>query len=125
MRRMREKIQIKLNSMASILLDDIIIPGSPIQSGQESIVASFFDEDENRYTFNLSLTVSPKETEVVEPALTLSDQVAMILAKLTTLEEDVSNLKNYHLSPTVETSEPDPTEETPKEDDNNENEGSS
>lgn len=123
---MREKIQIKLNSMASILLDDIIIPGSPIQSGQESIVASFFDEDGNRYTFNLSLTVTPKEIETVEPTPTLADQVSTILEKLTLLEEDVSNLKNYHLAPSVETEEPtQDVSETPQEDDNNEDEGSS
>ena len=123
---MREKIQVKLNSMASILLDDIIVPESPIQSGQESIVASFFDKDGNRFTFNLSLTVTPKEIETVEPTPTLADQVSTILEKLTSLEEDVSNLKNYHLTPSVETGEPiQDVLEAPQEDDNNEDEGSS
>lgn len=120
MRQMREKIQIKLNSMASILIDDIIVPGEPTQSGQESIIASFFDKDGNKFTFNLSLTVTPKEIEVVEPTPTLSDQVAIILEKLTALEEDVSNLKNYHLTPQEES-----TELVEPEGDNNEESGGS
>lgn len=102
MKHIREKVQVKLNSMASILLDDIIVPDSIPQSGQQTIESSFFDKDQNRYTFNLTLTVTPKvfedEEEDSDPIPTLSEQIAMILQKLTELEEDVATLKGYHVT---------------------------
>lgn len=114
--RMREKVQSKLNSMASILLDDILVPDQIEQQGSETLVGSYYDEDGNKFTFTLSLTVAPKkkaETEETEEPVNISDQIATILEKIIALEEDVSVLKNYHLTaqePTETTEQNNPTE---------------
>lgn len=119
--RMREKVQSKLNSMASILLDDILVPDQIEQQGSETLVGSYYDEDGNKFTFTLSLTVAPKEkagTEETEEPVNISDQIATILEKIIALEEDVSVLKNYHLTaqePTETTEQNDPTENPQKE----------
>lgn len=118
MRKNRERIQTKLNSMASILLDDIIKPDEIVQEGQESIVASLYDQNGNKLTFNLSLTVTPKEVEEIEPAPTLSDQISTILSEITSLKLNVAKLEGYHTQSEDEPSVPDePTEpNTPNED---------
>ena len=96
---MREHVQSKLNNMASILLDDIIVPEKEEQSGSESIQASYYDKFGNRFTFTLSLSVTPKEkADTSEPIPTTQDQLELILAKLSILENKVSNLENYHNS---------------------------
>lgn len=98
---MREKVQTKLNSMASILLDDVIVPDKNEQEGNESISASYYDKYGNKFTFSLSLTVVPKvkdEDPTEETPLTISEQISAILTKVTALEEDVGNLKSYHIS---------------------------
>lgn len=111
---MREKVQTKLNSMASILLDDVIVPDRDEQEGNESISASYYDKYGNKFTFNLSLTVVPKvkdEDPTEETPLTVSEQISAILTKVTALEEDVGTLKSYHTSsdtPSAENQE-DPT----------------
>lgn len=111
---MREKVQTKLNSMASILLDDVIVPDKNEQEGNESISASYYDKYGNKFTFSLSLTVVPKvkdEDPTEETPLTTSEQISAILTKVTALEEDVGFLKSYHRSsdtPSVENQE-DPT----------------
>lgn len=111
---MREKVQTKLNSMASILLDDVIVPDKNEQEGNESISASYYDKYGNKFTFNLSLTVVPKakdEDPTEETPLTISEQISAILTKVTALEEDVGTLKSYHTSsdtPSTENQE-DPT----------------
>ena len=130
MKPMREKIQVKINSMASILLDDIIVPGEHEQEGNETIDASFYDKDGNRFTFTLSLAVVPKvkdEDPEEETPATISDQITTILEKVSAIEEDVAKLKTYHPSPdgsTENESEPDPTvtpnDSTVTEDPNNE-----
>ena len=114
MKSMREKVQTKLNSMASILLDDVIVPDKNEQEGNESISASYYDKYGNKFTFSLSLTVVPKvkdEDPTEETPLTTSEQISAILTKVTALEEDVGVLKSYHTSsdtPSVENQE-DPT----------------
>lgn len=121
MKPMREKIQSKLNSMASILLDDIVVPEQEIQSGNETIVASFYDKYENKFTFTLSLNVSPKEIaadQTDDQALTMADQISMILEKLTLLESDVAGLKVYHQT-SEETGGTENTEETNESEENN------
>lgn len=96
---MREKIQTKLNAMASILIDDILIPEQQEQEGAETVMASYYDKFGNKFTFTLGLTVTPKkrdeESETKEP-ISIQDQIALILEKITSLEEDVSELKTYH-----------------------------
>lgn len=113
MRPMKEKVQVKLNAMASILLDGIIVPGQDEQEGSESLTASYYDKHENKYTFSLDLTVVPKHkeeetSEQGETSASLEDQIALILEKITELEEDVSTLKLYHSdsSQNNETQEP-------------------
>lgn len=96
MKQMRESIQYKLISMASILLDDIIVPGEAVQRGQESIVASIYDKDGNKLTFDLSLTVTPKDIEEVEPVPTLSEQLSLLLEEITDLKIEVARLRSYH-----------------------------
>lgn len=98
MKPFREKIHNKLYSMASILLDNVIIPGEEKQEGSDSIIASYYDDNGNKYTFTLSLNVTPEsEVEVVdEEPITLAEQIAIILEKVTALETDVALLKGYH-----------------------------
>lgn len=98
MKPLREKVHNKLFSMASILLDNVIVPEEIAQEGADSITASYYDDDGNKYTFTLSLTVMP-EIKVdlgEEPPMTLADQINLMLEKMTGLEEDVALLKGYH-----------------------------
>lgn len=98
MRHMREKVQTKLNAMASILIDDILVPEQQEQEGAETVMASYYDKFGNKFTFTLGLTVVPnkKDDAEVEEPVSIQDQVSLILEKLTSLEEDVSVLKSYH-----------------------------
>lgn len=101
----REKVQTKLNSMASILLDDIIVPGETNQQGSETLSASYYDNDGNKFTFVLGLTVTPnadEETGAEETALTIDEKLEMILSKISSLEEDVNLLKTYHTNAPAE-----------------------
>ena len=95
-RELREMTQVKLHEMASILLDDIIVPGEIRQEGQESIMASCIDRNGNKYLFNLSLTVTPEEIVQSEPVPTLADQVSTIIDELSSIKDDISTLKGYH-----------------------------
>ena len=95
-RELREMTHVKLHEMASILLDDIIVPGEIRQEGQESIMASCIDRNGNKYLFNLSLTVTPEEIVQSEPAPTLADQISTIIEELVGIKEDISTLKGYH-----------------------------
>ena len=54
MKPFKEKIHNKLYSMASILLDNVIIPGETKQEGSDSIIASYYDDNGNKFTFTLS-----------------------------------------------------------------------
>ena len=98
MKPLKEKIHSKLYSMASILLDNIIVPGEEKQEGSDSIIASYYDDYGNKFTFSLSLSVTPEsELEIIEDEpVTLAEQVAAILEKVTALETDVALLKRYH-----------------------------
>lgn len=99
MKHMREKVQTKLNAMASILIDDIIIPEQQEQEGAETVMASYYDKFGNKFTFTLGLTVTPKQKEEgseTEEPVSVQDQVALILEKITALEKDVAELKTYH-----------------------------
>lgn len=99
MRHMREKVQTKLNAMASILIDDIIVPEQQEQEGAETVMASYYDKFGNKFTFTLGLTVTPKQKEEgseTEEPVSVQDQVALILEKITALEQDVAELKTYH-----------------------------
>lgn len=100
MKPMREKIQSKLNSMASILIDDIVVPEQDRQNGSETITAGFFDKYGNKFTFTLTLDVveesKVEEVEDGETGLTVSEQIGIILDKLTRLEGEVAELKTYH-----------------------------
>lgn len=99
---MREHVQSKLNNMASILLDDIIIPEKEEQSGSETIQASYYDKFGNKFTFTLGLNVTPKEkVEPSESTPTTDEQLALIIQQLETLEAEVSELKNYHTENTL------------------------
>lgn len=94
--------------MASILMDNIVKPYEEKQEGSDSISASLYDEFGNKYVYTLSLTVSPKtdDEEVVEEPVTLAEQIATILEKVTSLEDDVALLKGYHAgTPTENISE--------------------
>lgn len=103
MRPMREKIQTKLNAMASILLDDIIVPEQSEQEGSETIVASFHDKDGNKFSFTLTLDVTHKnkveESDDASTGLTISEQIAAILEKITQIENEIVGLRAYHTSP--------------------------
>lgn len=110
---MREHIQSKLNNMASILLDDIIIPEQEEQSGSETIQASYYDKFGNKFTFTLGLNVTPKQkVEPSEPTPTTDEQLALILEQLALLEEEVSELKGYHNQTPTETQTEDNQEES-------------
>lgn len=108
MKPFKEKIYNKLYSMASILLDNIVIPGEAKQEGSDSIIASYYDEEGNKYTFTLSLNVTPEtEDEIIEPEpITLAEQIAAILEKVTALETEVALLKGYHVSNEIQTDSP-------------------
>lgn len=97
--------------MASILLDNVIIPGEMKQEGSDSIIASYYDDNGNKFTFTLSLNVVPEtdENTPVEEPLSLADQIGMILEKVTVLENEVAILRGYHDSMPTEQSE-NPTE---------------
>ena len=77
MKPIREKIHSKLYSMASILLDNIIVPGEEKQEGSDSIIASYYDDFGNKFTFSLSLSVTPEsELDIIEDEpVTLAEQV--------------------------------------------------
>jgi len=95
MKKNKEYIQRKLYSMASILMGNIIIPSKEEQEGTDSIVASWYDENGNKYSFTLSLNIVPPEkvdTEADE-SITITDQIAAILSKLDTLEGKVDSLE--------------------------------
>lgn len=102
--KMREKVQTKLNNMASILLDDIILPEQEEQSGAESIQASYYDKFGNKFTFTLSLNVTPKQkVEPSEPTPTVDEQLSAILLEISRIEADIEDLKTYHNQPSTET----------------------
>ena len=95
-RKMREKIQVKLNSMASILVDDIVNPNKKEQEGSESIVASFFDKDGNKFLFDLKLTVVPeqKEGEIPDPiGMSQQEQMDLILREIAEIKEEIAEIK--------------------------------
>lgn len=105
--KMREKVQTKLNSMANILLDDIIVPDQEFQQGQETISASYYDQFGNKFSFDLTLSVTPFEEQAsTEPVLSMSDQIEMILAKITHIEQDVANLQAFHTNEGSDNEEP-------------------
>lgn len=122
-RELREMTHVKLHEMASILLDDILVPGEIRQEGQESIMASCVDRDGNKYLFNLSLTVTPEEIIQSEPVPTLADQVSTIIEELSNIQNDIATLKGYHTQIEVDpntnenvTEDPNPTENPTEED---------
>lgn len=100
MKPIKEKIQTKLNSMASILIDNIIVPGERHQSGSDEVSASFYDKDGNKFSFKLSLLVTPKEgaddnlvdTEII----TTEEKITKIEEAIMAIQEDISLLKAYH-----------------------------
>lgn len=108
----RERVQTKLNNMASILLDDIIVPGEDSQQGADTIQASYYDHYGNKFTFSLGLTVTPKEESgsIDDSVLTTDQKLEMILEKISILESDINSLKEYHTTPAPQT-EQEPTEE--------------
>ena len=93
MRRMKEKVQTKLISMSSILLDDILVPNEEKQHGYEHVSASFYDKYGNKFTFDLSLTVTPR---VIDAPVTIPDQLDNILNKMDNIENGVEQLKQAH-----------------------------
>lgn len=128
MRPMREKIQTKLNSMSSILMDNIINPKEVKQRGLEKITSSFYDKDGNQFSFTLILKVTPEEKEEQDYAIddmydevlnlceeeeevtpvTTEEALNIALSKIDTLEsaissikEDIDVLKEYHKTPEV------------------------
>lgn len=113
--KMREKVQTKLNSMANILLDDILVPDQESQQGQETISASYFDKFGNKFSFDLTLSVIPPETkeEISEPVLSLNEQIQMILSKITSIEDDIANLKAYNTNSEPSENEAGPEDENP------------
>ena len=99
MRRMKEKVQSKLVSMSSILLDDILIPNEEHQEGDETVSASYYDKYGNKFTFTLSLTVVPKYKEDdpnAETPVTTEDQIGLILEKIENIDEGIGQLKQCH-----------------------------
>ena len=69
MKPMREKIQTKLNSMASILIEDLFVPEEKEQEGYKTIDAGFYDRHGNRFDFRLKLNITPKsKIEELDPA---------------------------------------------------------
>ena len=102
MRPIKEKIQTKLNSMASILIDNIIVPGERHQSGSDEVSASFYDKDGNKFSFKLSLLVTPKEgagddlagTEII----TKEEKINRIEEAIVAIQEDIGLLKAYHVN---------------------------
>lgn len=91
----KEHIQRKLYSMASILMGNIIIPSQEEQEGSDSIVASWYDEVGNKYSFTLSLNVVPpiKADTEEDETVTVADQIAIILSKLDALDTKVGILE--------------------------------
>ena len=102
MKPIKEKIQTKLNSMASILIDNIIVPGERHQSGSDEVSASFYDKNGNKFSFKLSLLVTPKEgaddglgdTEII----TTEEKINRIEEAIVAIQEDISLLKAYHVN---------------------------
>lgn len=107
MRPMREKIQTKLNSMASILMDNIIVPNEIQQQGSEEMTASFYDKDGNKFSFTLALQVTPKDVTEPEPVEepTLQELIDQEIAKLNieqdlaSIKDAIAELKAYHETP--------------------------
>lgn len=119
-RKMREKIQIKLNSMASILVDDIVNPNKKEQEGSESIVASFFDKDGNKFLFDLKLTVVPeqKEGEIPDPiGMSQQEQMDLILREIAEIKEEIAQIKQN------QNNDQDTPKTAPDESETNENRG--
>lgn len=99
MRRMKEKVQTKLISMSSILLDDILVPNEEKQHGYEHVSASFYDKYGNKFTFDLSLTVTPRVQDSdsnIDAPVTIPDQLDNILNKMDNIENGVEQLKQAH-----------------------------
>lgn len=102
MKPIKEKIQTKLNSMASILIDNIIVPGERHQSGSDEVSASFYDKDGNKFSFKLSLRVTPKEgaddnlvdTEII----TTEEKITKIEEAIMAIQKDIGLLKAYHVN---------------------------
>lgn len=101
MKPIKEKIQTKLNSMASILIDNIIVPGERHQSGSDEVSASFYDKDGNKFSFRLSLRVTPKEgaddigdTEII----TTEEKINKIEEAIVAIQKDIGLLKAYHVN---------------------------
>ena len=99
MKPMREKIQTKLNSMASILLDDIIVPDRYEQHGSGTIAASLYDDKGNKFRFTLSLDVSQEDDEPNDE-LTIPEQIGIINEQISLIKNDIANLKSFHTTPT-------------------------
>ena len=87
---MKEKIQTKLNSMASILMDNIIVPGEVQQHGYDKLKASFHDKDGNKYSFKLSLRVTPNGYEPED----FDHDIDFPNARLDRLERTVAEMQN-------------------------------
>lgn len=113
MRPMREKIQVKLNSMASILMDNIIVPNEVQQQGSEEMTASFYDREGNKFSFTLALQVTPKDVTEEEPVEepTVQELIDQAIAQLG-LEQDIASIKDaiaelkaYHKTPQEGTSD--------------------
>jgi len=99
--RMKEKIHSKIFSMVSILMDNIIDPNETYQEGSDSIIANIFDQHGNKYTMDLSITVTPAilvDDDDAEDMVQLSDRVEELESKVVFLEEQVALLKSYHKS---------------------------
>ena len=87
-------------SIISILIDNIIVPGEHHQSGSDEVSASFYDKHGNKFSFQLSLRVTPKEgvddglgdTEIV----TTEEKISRIEEAIVAIQEDISLLKTYH-----------------------------
>jgi len=102
MKPIKEKIQTKLNSMASILIDNIIVPDERHQSGYDEVSASLYDKNGNKFSFKLSLRVTPKEgtdddLDDIE-VVTAEEKISRIEEAIVAIQEDINLLKAYHVN---------------------------
>ena len=95
MKPIKEKIQTKLNSMASIAFDNIMVPNSEEQSGQNTIKAGFFDKFGNK--INLKLDVNIISASDIESGVApdqSTDSIDLLESRVSALEETVSSMIN-------------------------------
>ena len=84
------------------MIDNIIVPDERHQSGSDEVSARFYDKNGNKFSFRLSLRVTPKEgvddglgdTEII----TTEEKINRIEEAIVAIQKDIGLLKAYHVN---------------------------